>query len=128
MSLWPQKQNLPIPAPSPLRYWLRKLRNLLLIAIAVCIAVEVYGVPHLRWEYQYRGSYENPIYISGEYVSPIGWHSVYAGQYADGCPLILWLALDRPVYEHALDTARCGLRAIHNSLPNGSNHQETNHD
>lgn len=67
----------------------RKIRNWLLIGFILVSLIDVYGTPHLRWEYRYEGNSHRPIISDATYVGFNGRLEVHAGQYGAECPLLL---------------------------------------
>jgi hypothetical protein len=66
-----------------------RLRKLLWLPaiIGVAWAVHTYGTPHLRFSYEYSGSYDHPTYLRCTYV---GWHSTTIRPSNGQCPLFLF--------------------------------------
>ena len=95
--------ELPFSPPSVLRLWARKARNLLLLFVVIIVVSELYGLPYLRWNYHYQGTYENPVFLDAEYIGVTGWRDVVAGEYSPGCPLVLWLKPERSVFQLAAE-------------------------
>lgn len=58
----------------------------LLIIIALALAINSFGFPHLRWQYSFRGSYSSPgTKFNCVYLGPQGFT-----EYGPGCPLIMF--------------------------------------
>ncbi|MEE4213295.1 MAG: hypothetical protein V2I43_28960 [Parvularcula sp.] len=69
-----------------------------LVVIGLIVFLEAVGEPILRWEYSYSPiGGGRKIVHSGTYVGVSGTHRVVSGQYADGCPLIVFRDLNQPL-------------------------------
>jgi len=67
-----------------------RLRHFIWMAVlaALGIGVALYGTPHLRYIYTYTNTYEQPYYVSCDYV---GWNSQRIIPRGGHCPLITLL-------------------------------------
>lgn len=105
----------PFESPSEhlfsLRRIVRYVRNILIVGIAVCLLVDCFGEPLLRWEYRYRGSYANRQVLSATYVGVLrGQIESEALRDPKGCPLVLFVQPEPPLWQLTLDRI---LSAIH---------------
>ncbi|MEZ6063740.1 MAG: hypothetical protein R3C19_25610 [Planctomycetaceae bacterium] len=81
------------------RYWRwlkRKLRNLLLFAIAFIVMSWMVGIPHVQTTYSYIERPGGGIPKAGDktdawYISVTGWQYVRNGVYSDRLPFILFI-------------------------------------
>ena len=75
----------------------RMFRNLLIFLVVFVAVVVFWGMPAVQWTYRtYRtkGIPSAGDKIDADYWNPItGWHLVDAGQYAVGCPMIVFIPL-----------------------------------
>lgn len=78
---------------------MRSLRNGLVVVVLIIFGVEFYGVPYLRVNYQYRGTQSNKQIISASYYSVLGRRDAVAGELGEGCPFIVFIALEQPFWE-----------------------------
>lgn len=98
------------PVTQSYRRICRKIRNLLLIAVAVGLLILFYGVPSIQYTYRARPTGGIPgagDKFDADYWNPIsGWQLVEAGQYAKGCPIIVFIPLrhcmDLEPYQNSL--------------------------
>jgi len=80
----------PVEGSQVWRGWLRKLRNWLLMVLVLVAITDLFGLPHLRWEYVYFGPDSARQYVRATYLGVTGIRHVEAGQYGRGCPLVLF--------------------------------------
>ena len=75
---------------------IRSLLMTLLVVMAFCAALSVFGSPALRIEYSYTGSNEYRNYRYCLYLSLNGWHRIrpYAG--VNQCPFLTFVPLKYP--------------------------------
>ncbi len=78
---------------------MRSLRNWLVVVVLIIFGVKLYGVPYLRVTYQYRGTQSNKQINSASYYSVLGRRDAVAGEFSEGCPLVLFIPLERPMWE-----------------------------
>lgn len=103
---WKNQDNSPVEGPWVWRGWLRKVRNWLLTAVVLVGITDLFGLPHLRWEYVYYGSDSDRQYVRATYLGMTGIRKVEAGQYGRGCPLVLFLKPKTPLSRKILDKAQ----------------------
>lgn len=77
---------------------LRPIATYACVAIAILAAVEVFGMPHIRWSYRYTGSAEHPDIISARYWSLTGAVDVHRVEMGERMPFIALLPLDPPLH------------------------------
>ena len=87
------------PVARGYKLFFRKTRNAVLIFVAICVAVSVFGVPSIQGDYRYpRGVAAPPSAMEktdADYWNPAtGWKTVRAGEYAPGCPVIVFMPLN----------------------------------
>jgi len=100
----------PVEGPWVWRSWLRKARNWLLAALVFIAITDLFGLPHLRWEYVYYGSDSSRQYVRATYLGMTGVRHVEAGQYGQGCPLVLFLKPKTPLSRKILDQTQSWIR------------------
>jgi len=102
---WSTKRRSPFESPAGAllgrRRTIRTVRNLLLVVAACTICFHWAGEPLLRWEYRYRGRHSDPVMIDATYVGFSGRREIRADDYAEGCPLILFVKPE-PSLSHKL--------------------------
>jgi len=106
LRLWRKRGESPVEGPWVWRSWLRKARNWLLVAIVLVAITDLFGLPHLRWQYVYHGSDSARQYVRATYLGMTGVRHVEAGQYGRGCPLVLFLKPKTPLSRKILDRSR----------------------
>lgn len=79
----------------------RIVRNWLIVITAVLLLIDLAGEPLLRWEYRYRGRRSDPYIFDATYVGFSGRLEASAGEYADGCPLVLFVKPSPPLWRRA---------------------------
>jgi hypothetical protein len=88
----------PLAPATAWRWRLRQLRNsMVLVAVVVTVAHTV-GLPHLRWEYGFRGSRDAPLIDWGLYAGPNGLVRIEAWERPEACPHVLFLKPSRPLW------------------------------
>jgi hypothetical protein len=95
------KRNSPTTPLTPASGWshrLRQLRNALVVIAALVAVAHTAGLPHLRWEYGFRGPRASPHIEWGLYVGPNGRIRIDAWRRPGGCPLIVFLKPCRPLW------------------------------
>jgi len=90
------------------RRFRKRIRRLALLLLVLGGFVEIAGVPYLRASYEYRGSGHYKQIHRATYVSVTGARSVRAGQYAEGCPIVLLIPLERSLLSYGKDAALWG--------------------
>lgn len=93
-----QSKSTPLKPVTTWRCRLRQLRNGLVAATIVVVVAHTAGLPHLLWEYRYRGSRAAPVIDWGYYVGPNGRVRIDAWERPGGCPLIVFLKPGRPLW------------------------------
>jgi hypothetical protein len=68
----------------------------LLVLAGLGIAALIFGAPNLKIMYEYRGSYNNPVYLSCDYFGIQGWRRFFPETVKnETCPLIKLMPLSR---------------------------------
>lgn len=100
-----RQRRSPFESPSQklisLRAIRRAMRNWLIVAAAVALLIDLVGEPLLRWEYRYRGRRSDPYILDATYVGVSGRLEASAGEYAEGCPLVLFVKPSPPLWRRA---------------------------
>ena len=73
------------------------IRNVLLAFVAICVFLQIFGMPHLRVSYQYVPGTKPRVITSAKYWSPRGMVHSYGGVFGEGCPLVVLIPLEKPV-------------------------------
>ena len=77
----------------------RKLRNALVVVIAICLMIVIWGVPSIQYSYRAYPTSGIPTAIEkidADYWNPIaGWKVIRADDVARGCPVVIFLPLWR---------------------------------
>lgn len=75
----------------------KRIRNALLILLAVGVGIVAFGVPSVQWTYRHHPYQRNPTSgdkIDADYWNPIGgWRVVKAGELTVGCPMVILMPL-----------------------------------
>lgn len=93
------KRRSPFEKPLGVRKVRRLLRNWLLLFGVIIAFVDVIGEPLLRWEYQYRGTYEQKTILNATYYGIGGRLESSTGQHGEGCPLIVFVRPETPLWK-----------------------------
>ena len=90
------------PSPFPI-YGSRRIRlwHVLVGTAVVLIATEIWGLPHLRTTYEYRGPAKNPTIISATYWSVTGPRRVHYSEIGDNMPVVAMLPLEKSLLIYA---------------------------
>ncbi len=78
------------------RRFRRSLRNLFVVALVCSGVLWFLGLPHIQYTYRHYGGSDVPSAmdkVDADYWSITGWKEVEAGQYARGCPIIVFIPL-----------------------------------
>lgn len=81
----------------------RRARRFLIIALCLVAIIEVAGVPYLRVQYTYTGPASHKRFISGQYLGVTGMQRIPAGRYGEGCPVIVFVPLEKSLVRRAGD-------------------------
>lgn len=83
----------------------RRLRRTLLLLTAALLFIEFAGVPHMRVTYTYTGRSSASRMLAAQYWGPFGGKPAQAGQYGEGCPLIVLIPLEKSLVSYAREAA-----------------------
>ncbi|TWU00487.1 hypothetical protein Pla108_14380 [Botrimarina colliarenosi] len=92
---WTMGQT-PLDPSGTWRWRRRQLRNVAVVLMALVALGHAVGVPHLRWEYTYRGPRSSPVISSGTYIGPTGVHTICACDRE--CSLVVFIKPQRPLW------------------------------
>jgi hypothetical protein len=102
-----RERRSPFESPSQMLVGARAIRrgarNWLIVTATIVLWIDLVGEPLLRWEYRYLGDHSAPSILDATYVGVSGRLEASAGEYADGCPLVLFVKPSPPLWRRASD-------------------------
>jgi hypothetical protein len=112
------------PTANAIRHLRQKLRNLVVIMVAIALWLVYFGCPSIQYTYRYpahiKATPSTTEKTSADYWNPIsGWQVVQSGEYGPGCPTIVFIPLRRCVdikkFENPLTIFVFGQEYFHGS-------------
>jgi len=99
------------------RSLLRALRNLLVLAFALGVMLDRFGLPHALTTYTYDETAGTRRYMTCRYWSVAGARTGTPGQFGEGCPAFVFLPLEKPVTHHVQHWARSLWTRLQSQIP-----------
>jgi len=81
----------------------RLIRNVLFLVVVPMVVVDDVGEPLVRWNYRYEGNRQQVVYLDATYIGLSGSRKVYADQFGKGCPLVLFIKPETPLWRRMAD-------------------------
>lgn len=89
--------------------WIPLLRLVFIGVYTVVISVivvEVWGLPALRWEYEYSGTWSSKTFHSCRYLTLTGFKDVMPGEVGYNCPFVTFIPLEYSLWHYAWNGLR----------------------